>query len=997
MADDFTARFRVDISDLKAGLTSARKEIKQANAEFKASTAGMDSWKKDADGLTAKLKQLDTVLKQQKSILSNYQDQLKKQQEAYDQNGKRAEQLRQKLQDLASQGVDKASAEYKKYESALKRVETEQDRNEKAIQSLNEKIRAQDTAITATENETQKWTRHLEQLQAEQLDTARTTDQLDSATNKLEGGFSVLKGAAASLVADGLRKIGSAMKNVITDGAKYADEINTMAQQTGLSTEQLQKFNYMSGLVDVDTNTIAKSMAKLTKTMYSAQQGSESAATAFEWLGVDVKKANGELRSNEDVFYDVIKSLGTFENETQRDAIAMQVFGKSAQQLNPLIEAGADQLEAWSKEAEDAGYIMSEDMISGLVKVQDEFDRFDGTIQAVKNNVAAGLAPALEKGTKKLNEMLQSNNWKKAGEDLGNLMTGLIDAFAWIIDNGDMIKSILAGILAAFAAQKIMQAVDGIKKMTKALLTMNAAADANPYVILIGAIVALGAAFVAAAKSVDENYKSIDNEWNAVNKLKDETTLLTEEINANKEATDAARQAREESVNAGLAELANVQSLAAELKTLADENGNVTEKNKSRAQFILNELNTALGTEYQMNGNVIESYKEIQGAIDATIEKQKAEIILQAQREAYAAAITGQADAERDLMNAVNERAAVQAQYDALEADRLVAQQNMNAAVAAGSGEASRWAWEIDQINQKEASLTETMAEADAAVTASAEVVDQYAFDVKTYTDNMTAALEGDYKKIQYQSWETAKAQGEASTEASKAVKEKASDATTAWLRQLGDLVTKTTGKQTEFREVGNGMIQAFVDGQKEGEQKPVTEMQQIAMKMLEMEKTGITQISKAAGNIPTGIAQEIYAGSDQAIQAIGWLATQMQIKFNQTNEAKSPSRKYMRYTGYILQGIVNEINKDGYQAENAMGTLADDMSLAFRQGINAGQISGTASAMRGAAQIYGSGISSQIINQNYTQNNYSPKALSRREIYRNTKNLLALAGATEA
>lgn len=994
MADDFTARFRVDISDLKAGLTSARKEIKQANAEFKASTAGMDSWKKDADGLTAKLKQLDTVLNQQKAILENYKNQLKQQQTAYEENGKRAEQLRQKLADLASQGVDKASDEYKKYESALKRVESEQERNEKAVQSLNEKIRAQDTAITATENETQKWTRHLEQLQAEEVDTARTTEQLEGATSKLEGGFSVLNGAAASLVADGLRKIGSAMKDVITDGAKYADTINTLSSTTSVSTDTLQKLNYMSGLVDVDVNTVAKSMQKLTKNMASAQGGSKSMTANFEELGVKITDANGNLRDNEEVFYDVIAALGKMENETERDAAAMEIFGKSATALNPLIEAGAEQIAAWSKEAEDAGYIMSEDMISGLVKVQDEFDRFDGTTQVVKNNLAAGLAPALEKGTKKLNEMVSSNNWKKVGEDLGGMMTGLIDAFSWIIDNGDMIKAILAGILAAFAAQKIIQAVDGIKKMTKALLTMNAAANANPYVILIGVIVALGAAFVAAAKSVDENYKSLDNEWNAVNKLKDETTLLTEEINANKEATDAARQAREDSMNAGLAEMAAVQGLADELKTLADENGNVTDKNKARAQFILNELNSALGTEYTMNGNVIESYKEIQGAIDETIEKQKAEIILQAQREAYAAAITGQADAERELMNAVNERAAVQAQYDELEAERLVAQQNMNAAVAAGSGEASRWAWELDQINQKEASLTETMAEADAAVTNSADIVDQYAHDVQQYTDNMTAALEGDYKKIQYQSWETAKAQGEASTEASKAVKEKATDATTNWLRQLGDLVTKTTGKKTEFKEVGNGMIQAFVDGQKEGEQKPVTEMQQIASKMLEMERTGINQISKAAGYIPSGIAQEIYAGSDQAIQAIGWLAQQMQIKFNQTNEAKSPSRKYMRYTSWILQGIVNEINKDGYQAENAMGTLADDMSLAFRQGINAGQISGVAGAMRNGSQIYGSGSSSKVINQNFVQNNYSPKAQDRVQIYRNTNNLLALARA---
>ena len=60
MAEDFTARFKVDISDLKANITEANKQIKLANATFKAETAGMDKWSKDADGLSAKLKQLKT-------------------------------------------------------------------------------------------------------------------------------------------------------------------------------------------------------------------------------------------------------------------------------------------------------------------------------------------------------------------------------------------------------------------------------------------------------------------------------------------------------------------------------------------------------------------------------------------------------------------------------------------------------------------------------------------------------------------------------------------------------------------------------------------------------------------------------------------------------------------------------------------------------------------------------------------------------------------------
>ena len=97
MAEEFTARFKVDISDLKKNITEANKEIKLANATFKAETAGMDKWSKDADGLSSKLKQLKKVLEGQKTILEAYKKQLDAQRKAYDENGKRAEELEKKL------------------------------------------------------------------------------------------------------------------------------------------------------------------------------------------------------------------------------------------------------------------------------------------------------------------------------------------------------------------------------------------------------------------------------------------------------------------------------------------------------------------------------------------------------------------------------------------------------------------------------------------------------------------------------------------------------------------------------------------------------------------------------------------------------------------------------------------------------------------------------------------------------------------------------------
>ena len=109
--------------------------------------------------------------------------------------------------------------------------------------------------------------------------------------------------------------------------------------------------------------------------METAKKGTGDVASAFKKLGVSITDNKGALRNNQDVFNDVIKALGKIENETQRDAYAMQIFGKSAQDLNPLILGGADALEELGKEAEDAGLILSQDTLDAANEFNDSIDK----------------------------------------------------------------------------------------------------------------------------------------------------------------------------------------------------------------------------------------------------------------------------------------------------------------------------------------------------------------------------------------------------------------------------------------------------------------------------------------------------------------------------------------------------------------------------------------------------------------------------------------------
>lgn len=192
---------------------------------------------------------------------------------------------------------------------------------------------------------------------------------------------------------------GTALAGLTVKAAGAADDINTLAAQTGLSTEQIQKFQYASDIIDVPIETLTGSMAKLTKNMATAQKGTGSAADAFKTLGVSIKDdATGELRNNQDVFNDAITALGKMENGTQRDALAMQIFGKSAQDLNPLIKGGADTLKKLGDEAEAAGLILSQQALDNLNGFNDSMDILKANAGQAGNVLAGTFAGGL-KGT----------------------------------------------------------------------------------------------------------------------------------------------------------------------------------------------------------------------------------------------------------------------------------------------------------------------------------------------------------------------------------------------------------------------------------------------------------------------------------------------------------------------------------------------------------------------------------------------------------------------
>lgn len=197
--------------------------------------------------------------------------------------------------------------------------------------------------------------------------------------------------APVSLAAGAL---GAGMIKLGYDAVTSADELNTLSKQTGISTDELQKMQYAADLVDVSVEDITGALRKMKPKM------TENNAT-FAKLGVSVKNADGSLRDATDVFYDSIAALSDIQNETERDQVAMSLFGKSADELAGIIDDGGAALKEYGQQAEDMGLILSEDTINSLNETNDTIDQLKGqmagTMAQIGADVGQILAPALEK------------------------------------------------------------------------------------------------------------------------------------------------------------------------------------------------------------------------------------------------------------------------------------------------------------------------------------------------------------------------------------------------------------------------------------------------------------------------------------------------------------------------------------------------------------------------------------------------------------------------
>ena len=350
---------------------------------------------------------------------------------------------------LDAQGVDKNSREYQELQREIIKTESELKQFEKEMRALG------NVKLTAL---------------GEQFKQAG--GKITAAGESLRG---VSMAAAAATAAIGALAVKS---------GQWADDLNTMSKQYSIGTDKLQMYAAAAELVDTDVETITKSHIKLERSMSSAADGTGSQAEAFEKLGVSVTNADGSLRDADTVWQETIQALGQVENETERDALAMQLMGKSASELNPLIEDGG---EAYANLAEtmekyDLNFI-DQETLDNANKFNDELDTIKAlglvAFQSIGSELAGYLAPALEKVVGWVGKFV---SW------LGKLDPAVLTVLAAITG----LVAVLAPLLIAVG--KVATGVGAIIKLVGIVGPAIAGVGATllPIIAIVAAVIAIG-------------------------------------------------------------------------------------------------------------------------------------------------------------------------------------------------------------------------------------------------------------------------------------------------------------------------------------------------------------------------------------------------------------------------------------------------------------------------------------------------------------------------
>lgn len=519
----------------------------------------------------------------------------------------------------------------------------------------------------------------------------------------------------------------------------------------------------------------------------------------------------------------------------------------------------------------------------------------------------------------------------------------LVNIISKLAKNMNILVPILVAGYTAFKAYAIVKtistAMNGMTLATKlatmAQAALNSVMNANPLMLLVSGIAAVTTGLGVFALFNDEANDS-----------------LSSTVDKAKEAAESYKEFKNsisESESSTMAEYENIQSLWAELKTLADENGNVTEANRARAQFIIDQLNPALGTEITMTDGVIQKYGELCSSIDTLIAKQRAEALLSTQKDAYTEAIQKKDEVTKTLIESENALSKEQEKNNKLH-------EEWNDILSKGSSLTPEEQQRLNDLNSEIEKSDANLNKLTDSYESNKETLKGYYNDISTYEENYANATQGNYDKIKTINGDLV-TDFKLTSDSVKGIKEeevKALEDKAKMLRKALDEgwkgVTEDTVKNAEenaklareeFEKVGKNSQEGVKSGIDNNKKKVKDSINSSINEAKSVDTSGFVGLG---ANIVNGIINGISNNSGSLMSKMGGLAGSALTSAKKALDIHSPSRKFRDLVGAqipagVAVGIEKEIPSLKDRIKRAFSSLPEQAQLAmsdkFKMAVN--------------------------------------------------------------
>lgn len=420
--EDITTKYRLDISDFEKNIKEANQALKLHNAQFKATTAGMDDWSSTSEGLEAKVKQLNGVLTEQKKKLEAYNQELGETKKSQKENAARADQMRQKYRQVAQQYGENAQ-ETKKYKTALTEIEKEEEKSAKKADALRVTILNQQAAIGRTERDLKQFTQALDNLEENLSEAGKEAESTKDSISGMEGGFTVVKGAIAGLLKDGITALVQGFRDFATEGEDAMSRFQASVGATDAEMEQYKK--NMNDLYKNDygesMNDVADAMGKVKQQMNETdpsklKEMTKNAMTLSDTFDADL---NETVRG--------ANSLMMQYSMTGQEAFDLIAKG-SQEGLNYTDELG-DNLAEYAGKFQQAGYSATEYfqlLKNGTQNGAYNLDKVNDAINEVTTRLADGtIADNLKLYSKDTQKLFKE--WQQGGATQKEVIESIVE------------------------------------------------------------------------------------------------------------------------------------------------------------------------------------------------------------------------------------------------------------------------------------------------------------------------------------------------------------------------------------------------------------------------------------------------------------------------------------------------------------------------------------------------------------------------------------------